>query len=80
MAERVLIVDDDPVQRRLLENMVGKSGYDAVTADGGDAALAAADASRRRPRSIAWCSTSSCRISMVSACSAGCGRPGSTFR
>ena len=27
MSERVLIVDDDPVQRRLLESMVGKFGY-----------------------------------------------------
>jgi DNA-binding NtrC family response regulator len=40
MAERVLIVDDDPVQRRLIENMVGKVGYEAVTVDGGEAALA----------------------------------------
>ncbi len=39
MAERVLIVDDDPIQRRLLENMVVKAGYEAVTADGGEAAL-----------------------------------------
>src|SRR5580692_6287324 len=39
MAERVLIVDDDPVQRRLLENMVGKAGYEAVMVDGGEAAL-----------------------------------------
>jgi len=39
MAERVLIVDDDPVQRRLLENMVGRAGYEAVTVDGGEAAL-----------------------------------------
>ncbi len=39
MAERVLIVDDDPVQRRLVENMVGKAGYDAAAADGGEAAL-----------------------------------------
>jgi DNA-binding NtrC family response regulator len=39
MAECVLIVDDDPVQRRLLQNMVEKSGYAAVTADGGEAAM-----------------------------------------
>ncbi len=36
----ILIVDDDPVQRRLLESMVQKSGYEAVLADGGDAAAA----------------------------------------
>jgi DNA-binding NtrC family response regulator len=40
MTARVLIVDDDPVQRRLLENMVTKFGYDAVMAEGGDAAAA----------------------------------------
>src|SRR5580700_7049314 len=34
MAECVLIVDDDPVQRRLLQNMVEKAGYGVVTADG----------------------------------------------
>jgi len=39
MAERVLIVDDDPVQRRLLEAMVNRFGYESFTADGGDAAL-----------------------------------------
>jgi DNA-binding NtrC family response regulator len=38
MAETILIVDDDPVQRRLLENMVARAGYEAVTAEGGDAA------------------------------------------
>jgi DNA-binding NtrC family response regulator len=35
---RILIVDDDPVQRRLLDNMVQKFGYEAVLADGGQAA------------------------------------------
>jgi DNA-binding NtrC family response regulator len=47
MAERVLIVDDDPVQRRLLENMVGKAGYETTTLDGGEAALKAMQASER---------------------------------
>jgi len=41
MARSVLIVDDDPVQRRLLEAAVTKAGYQAVTADSGEAALAA---------------------------------------
>ena len=36
MSECVLIVDDDPVQRRLLENMLRKFGYDTLIADGGD--------------------------------------------
>jgi len=49
MAETILIVDDDPVQRRLVEAMVNRFGYEALTADGGDAALAllgGAEASR----------------------------------
>src|SRR5215469_12164092 len=40
MAERILIVDDDPVQRRLLESMVQRFGYEPILADGGDAAAA----------------------------------------
>ncbi|MBV8697663.1 MAG: response regulator, partial [Bradyrhizobium sp.] len=40
MAARILIADDDPVQRRLVENMVQKCGYDAVVVDSGDAAIA----------------------------------------
>jgi DNA-binding NtrC family response regulator len=39
MAERILIVDDDPVQRRLLESMVKRLGYDVSIAEGGDAAV-----------------------------------------
>jgi DNA-binding NtrC family response regulator len=39
MPETILIVDDDPVQRRLLEAMAVRFGYEALTADGGDAAL-----------------------------------------
>jgi CheY-like chemotaxis protein len=40
MVERVLIVDDDPVQRRLLDNMVRKFGYEPVLAESGEAAAA----------------------------------------
>ena len=40
MVERVLIVDDDPVQRRLLDNMVRKFGYEPVLAETGEAAAA----------------------------------------
>ena len=36
----ILIVDDDPVQRRLLESMLQKLGYEAVVLDNGEAALA----------------------------------------
>jgi len=39
MSETVLIVDDDPVQRRLLEAMVSRFGYRALVAEGGDGAL-----------------------------------------
>ena len=37
----ILIADDDPVQRRLLEAMIRQFGYDAICVDGGDKALAA---------------------------------------
>jgi DNA-binding NtrC family response regulator len=40
MAASILIADDDAVQRRLVENMVQKCGYDAVVVDSGDAAIA----------------------------------------
>jgi DNA-binding NtrC family response regulator len=43
MAVPILIVDDDPVQRRLLEGAVTKFGHDAILADGGEAALKALD-------------------------------------
>jgi DNA-binding NtrC family response regulator len=39
MAETILIVDDDPVTRRLIENMVVRFGYQAVVVEGGDAAV-----------------------------------------
>jgi DNA-binding NtrC family response regulator len=40
MAATILIADDDPVQRRLVENMVLRSGFQAVTVESGDAAMA----------------------------------------
>ncbi len=40
MAACILIADDDAVQRRLVENMVQKCGYEALVADSGDAAIA----------------------------------------
>ena len=40
MITTVLIADDDPVQRRLLEVMVRRFGYQTETVDGGEAALA----------------------------------------
>ena len=47
MAATILIADDDAVQRRLVENMVQKCGYETTVVDSGDAAIAlltAADA------------------------------------
>src|SRR5256714_1495446 len=43
MPETILIVDDDPVQRRLIESMARRFGYDAVAVEGGDAALKTAE-------------------------------------
>jgi DNA-binding NtrC family response regulator len=40
MAERILIVDDDPVQRRLVENMVQRCGYEAIVVESGEDAIA----------------------------------------
>jgi DNA-binding NtrC family response regulator len=40
MAARILIVDDDPVQRRLLDNMVRKFDHEPVVAESGDQAAA----------------------------------------
>ena len=45
MAVSILIVDDDPVQRRLVQAAVLRFGYDAVTADDGEAALVALETS-----------------------------------
>jgi DNA-binding NtrC family response regulator len=39
MRARVLIVDDDPVQRRLLDNMVRKFGHEPLIAESGEAAV-----------------------------------------
>jgi DNA-binding NtrC family response regulator len=44
LTSTVLIADDDPVQRRLLEAMVRRFGYQAETVDGGEAALARLEA------------------------------------
>ena len=40
MAATILIADDDAVQRRLVENMVQKCGYEVLVVDSGDAAVA----------------------------------------
>src|SRR3977135_4199051 len=40
MAATILIADDDAVQRRLVENMVQKSGYENLVVDYGDEVIA----------------------------------------
>jgi DNA-binding NtrC family response regulator len=40
MSARILIADDDPIQRRLLETLCHRFGYEAETAESGEAALA----------------------------------------
>ncbi|MBV8664005.1 MAG: sigma-54-dependent Fis family transcriptional regulator [Hyphomicrobiales bacterium] len=49
MAALILIVDDDPIQRRLLEAMGRRFGYDVETADSGEAGLARMEATDRPP-------------------------------
>ena len=41
MSQCILIVDDDPVQRRILEELIKRLGYEARIAEGGDQAIAA---------------------------------------
>ncbi len=52
MAGSILIVDDDPVQRRLLEAAVTKFGHAALAADGGEAALKVLDGPGARDVSV----------------------------
>src|SRR5262245_7023265 len=49
MTHRVLIVDDDPAQRRLLDSMIRRCGHDTVLADSGSAALDLLAQPRTRP-------------------------------
>jgi len=42
----ILIVDDDPVQRRLLEGILAKAGHATMAAESGEAALAALEGPR----------------------------------
>ncbi len=52
MAALILVVDDDPVQRRLLEAMARRFGYGVETLESGEAALARLQASDRPPVSL----------------------------
>lgn len=49
MAATILIADDDAVQRRLVENMVQKCGYEPLVVDSGDAAVALLTAPDAQP-------------------------------
>ena len=49
MAALILVVDDDPIQRRLLEAMARRFGYEVETLEFGEAALARLQASDRPP-------------------------------
>ena len=39
MMKTILIVDDDPIQRRLLENTLKRLGYETMLAQGGQEGL-----------------------------------------
>ena len=52
MTGSILIVDDDPVQRRLLEAAVTKFGHAAIVTDGGEAGLGALDGPNAREVSV----------------------------
>ena len=58
MTTTILIVDDDPVQRRLLEAMVRRFGYDPEIAEGGAQALARLEAPDLKPIDILVCDLS----------------------
>jgi DNA-binding NtrC family response regulator len=48
MVKLVLIVDDDPAQRRILEETIRRLGYETKTAQGGEQALQILEGSERR--------------------------------
>ncbi len=52
MAKRVLIVDDDPAQRRILEESIRRLGYETKTAQGGEQAMQILEGSERSSISL----------------------------
>ncbi|WP_054310813.1 sigma-54 dependent transcriptional regulator [Mesorhizobium sp. 1M-11] len=52
MTGSILIVDDDPVQRRLVEAAVGRFGHSALTAENGETGLAVMDGPDAREVSV----------------------------
>lgn len=49
MTSTILIADDDPVQRRLLEAMIRRFGYQADSVEGGEQAIARIEATDQAP-------------------------------
>ncbi len=52
MSSLILVADDDPVQRRLLDAMVRRFGFDVETVDSGEAALERMQAADKPPVSV----------------------------
>ncbi len=52
MAALILVVDDDPIQRRLLEALARRFGYDVETVDSGESALTRLQARNHPPVSL----------------------------
>lgn len=52
MVKSVLIVDDDPAQRRILEETIKRLGFEARTASSGEEALQILEGSERTPISV----------------------------
>ena len=48
MADKILIVDDEPVQRRLLEAALVKGGHSVIVAETGEQALELFDGNQPR--------------------------------
>ncbi len=52
MSSLILVADDDPVQRRLLDAMVRRFGFEVETVDGGEAALERMQSADKPPVSV----------------------------
>ncbi len=50
MPTTILIADDDPIQRRLLTEMVKRAGYDPIAVEGGSRPSAIARIEKAEPR------------------------------
>jgi two-component system cell cycle response regulator DivK len=46
MSKRILVVEDQPDNRRILRDLLGNAGYDLIEAETGEEALAALEAQR----------------------------------